>query len=124
MQTDDVSADSEQKQVTVKRVEIVEQKSGTASAATVLKIVNGALECLWGFPFLGGTLVVSFLYIPLILMFIMHLICLILAGQSGKKISGPLIGVIGSVIGWIPFVGFVMHILAAVFNLVEGIKDE
>lgn len=114
----------QEERVMVDKIEVVEETNEGTSAARIFKIVNGSLECLWGFPFIGGTIIMSLLWTPLVLMFILHIVCLVLAIQEDKTIRGPLIGVIGNAVGWIPFVGMVMHILAAVFNLVEGINDQ
>ncbi len=57
-------------------------------------------------------------------MFALHLVTLILSVKVGKSKTGPILGVVTSVIGGIPIVGMIMHIIAAVFNLIEGISDK
>jgi hypothetical protein len=90
----------------------------------VLKWVAGGLEALWGIPVLGGTLIVSMLWIPLGVMLLFHIVGLVFAVREGKKITGHILGIIASAIGWIPFVGMVLHILTAIFLMMEAYKNE
>ena len=45
----------------------------------LLKWVTGALEALLGIPVLGGTIVVSLLWLPLLFMLVLHIVTLVLA---------------------------------------------
>jgi hypothetical protein len=100
------------------------KNKGMLKAVRILKIVNGGLECLWGLPVIGGSLIVSLLWTPLILMLASHVVTLVLTSKVGKSKTGPILGVVTSVVGAIPGVGMIMHILTAIFNLIEGISDK
>jgi hypothetical protein len=90
----------------------------------ILKIVSGGLEAFWGIPVLGGAMIVSMVWIPLIVMLALHIVTLIFSVKTGVKRTGPILGIITSAIGWIPVVGMVMHILSAIFLLIEGINQK
>lgn len=93
-------------------------------ASRILKWVAGGLEALLGIPVLGGTLIVSMVWTPLAIMLVLHIVALILALKSGRKIAGHILGIIASAVGFIPVVGMVMHIVTAVFLLIEAGKNE
>ncbi|WP_341415121.1 hypothetical protein [Paenibacillus filicis] len=83
-------------------------------------IITALLEAILGIPFIGGTIVISMSYTPLVVMFILHVVTLALAlRESGPKI-GSLAGIFTSLIAWIPFVGMVMHILTAIILFVSS----
>ncbi|MCU7738505.1 hypothetical protein N7982_12210 [Priestia megaterium] len=54
----------------------------------ILKWVSGGLEALWGIPLLGGTLVISLAYTPLILMLALHIVGLVFAIKTNKVRTG------------------------------------
>lgn len=92
------------------------------TAVNILKIVAGSLEALLGFPVLGGTIVIGTAYVALAVMFCFHIINLVLAVKAGKTKAGSILGIVTSCVAFIPFVGMTMHILTAIFLLIEGIK--
>lgn len=44
-------------------------------------------------------------------------------GLRKEKIHGSILGIITSCIGWIPIVGMIMHIITAVFLLIDAYKS-
>ncbi|TCP31232.1 hypothetical protein EV207_103115 [Scopulibacillus darangshiensis] len=93
-------------------------------ASKILKIISGALEALLGIPVLGGTIILALAWIPLGVMFLLHIATLVLSGKDGVKKHGSILGIVTSCIGWIPFVGMIMHIITAVMLLVDGISQK
>jgi hypothetical protein len=93
------------------------------SPAKILKWVTGGLEALLGVPILGATIVISMLWTPLAVMFVLHIITLILAKKEGIPGAGSIIGIITSCVAWIPFVGMAMHIITAIILLIEAAKS-
>lgn len=94
------------------------------SSSRVLKWVTGGLEALLGVPILGATIVLSFLWLPLFVMLILHIITLVLTHRDGGTTTGSILGIVTSCIAWIPFVGMIMHILSAIFLMIDASKDE
>ncbi|MDF2531089.1 MAG: hypothetical protein K0Q65_670 [Clostridia bacterium] len=93
------------------------------SSAKILKWATGAMEAFLGIPFVGGAMVISFLYLPLMVMLLLHIITLVYCSQEGLDKAPSTLGIITSCIAWIPFVGMIMHILTAVFLLVSAAKE-
>lgn len=93
------------------------------SAGKILKLVTGALEAFLGIPIMGGAVVMGFLYLPLMVMLILHIITLVYCNQENLDKAPSTLGIITSCIAWIPFVGMVMHILTAVFLLTSVAKE-
>jgi len=93
-------------------------------ASRILKWVSGGLEALWGFPIIGGMLVVGLNWTPLVLMLAIHIVGLVLASKFNRKKTGHILGIVTSCVAWIPIVGMAMHILSAVFLMIEAGKNE
>ena len=89
----------------------------------ILKWVSGGLEALLGFPFIGVTIVLSLLWTPLLVMLALHIVTLVLAKKEGLKATGNILGIVTSCIGWIPFVGMIMHIISAIFIMLDAYKQ-
>lgn len=94
------------------------------STSKVLKWVTGGLEALLGIPILGATIIISFLWTPLLLMLILHIITLVFTKKEEGSITGSVLGIVTSCIAWIPFVGMIMHILSAIFLMIDAAKPE
>ncbi|MCB5367057.1 hypothetical protein LIP24_10470 [Collinsella aerofaciens] len=77
-----------------------------------------------GIPVLGDTLIVSTLWTPLAIMIALHIVALIITHKAGRKTVGHILGIITSVVGCIPLIGTVMHIVTAVFLMIEVGKNE
>jgi hypothetical protein len=93
------------------------------STGKLLKWVTGAMEAFLGIPFVGGAMVISFLYLPLMVMLILHIITLVYCNQENLDKAPSTLGIITCFIAWIPFVGMIMHILTAAFLLVSAAKE-
>ncbi|MCP3027203.1 hypothetical protein [Halobacillus sp. A5] len=94
------------------------------SASRILRWVTGGLEAILGIPIIGGTIIISLLWIPLAVMLALHIVTLILTKQDNGRTRGSILGIIASSIGWIPGVGMVMHILAAVFLMIDAAQPD
>jgi hypothetical protein len=90
-------------------------------ALTALKGINGVLEIVLGFPFIAGLSVITHEWGPLVVMFFLHMVALLLAivMKSSYK-TGSLVGLLASLVGYVPFIGMLLHISAAFVNLSEG----
>ncbi|WP_367579308.1 hypothetical protein [Shouchella patagoniensis] len=95
----------------------------TGGPSRVMKWTFGGLEALWGFPMIGGLLILSLAWVPLGIMLILHIIGLVFAAKENRSKTGHILGVLASALGWIPGVGMILHILAAVFLMIEAGKN-
>ncbi|MCH1625922.1 hypothetical protein [Fredinandcohnia quinoae] len=94
------------------------------SVSKILKWVTGGLEALLGIPILGATIILSMLWVPLGIMLILHIITLVLTKKEGGATTGSILGIVTSCIAWIPFVGMIMHILSAIFLMLDANKAD
>lgn len=90
------------------------------SSSKVLKWVTGAFELFLAIPFLGGLIVMGSSYTVLGVMFILHIITLALAVRNNEPFYGSVLGVVTSVVAWIPFVGWLLHLLSGIFLMVNA----
>lgn len=88
--------------------------------STILKWVTGGLEAFWGVPFIGGTIILAYAWTPLVIMLILHIITLVFSIIDRKRFGASILGIITSSLGWIPILGMIMHILTAIFLLVDA----
>jgi hypothetical protein len=86
-----------------------------------LKLATGALEAFLGIPILGGAFIIATGYTPLWVMLVLHLITLYISHKERAGTLGSVIGIVTCCIGWIPFVGMVMHWLSAIALLLGGL---
>mgnify|MGYP003413354782 CR=1 FL=1 len=91
--------------------------------STILKWVSGGCEALLGIPVLGGTIVVSLLWVPLLVTLALHVVTLMFSINEGTNKHGSIVGIVTSCVAWIPGVGMVMHIISAVLLMVDAAKS-
>lgn len=86
----------------------------------VLKWVSGSLELFLAVPFLGALVVMGTYYTVLGAMLILHIVTLVLSKQNNEPIYGSVLGIITSLVAWIPFVGWILHLLSGIFLMVTA----
>ncbi|OXM13065.1 hypothetical protein [Paenibacillus herberti] len=92
------------------------------SLAKALRIISGICEGLLAIPFLGGLFVISSGYSALGFMFIFHLIVLFISRSQREPIYGSAAGIAASLLGWIPFLGFILHAASAALLLFSAFQ--
>lgn len=90
------------------------------SVSRILKWVTGAFEAFLAIPILGAGFILGLAWTPLGAMLILHIVTLVLTKRDNGASVGSILGIITSCLGWIPFVGMIMHILSAVFLMVNA----
>ena len=94
------------------------------TSSKVMKWVTGAFEIFLGIPFLGGLIIIGTYYTPLVVMFILHIITLVLSSRNNEVKYGSILGIVTSLVAWIPFVGMIMHIVTGILLMVSAAKKE
>lgn len=89
-----------------------------------IKLGMAIYETILAIPLLGGLIIISFAWTPLAIALAGHIVALVFSVEYNKKKTGPIIGIVASVLGIIPFVGMILHILAAIFNYREAFTDK
>lgn len=90
------------------------------TGSRVLKWITGAFEIFLGIPVLGGAIIISTLYIPLLVMLILHIVTLILSAQNNEPKYGSIVGIVTSLVAWIPVLGMIMHIISGILLTVSA----
>ncbi|WP_438447734.1 hypothetical protein [Gorillibacterium sp. sgz5001074] len=86
----------------------------------ILQWVSGGLEAFLAIPVIGGIFIVSLSWTPLAAMLVLHIITLVFCSQEYENKTGSILGIVTSVLGWIPFVGWIMHVVTAVILMVQA----
>ncbi|MFC4306068.1 hypothetical protein [Cohnella boryungensis] len=94
------------------------------TGSKIMKWVTGAFEAILGIPVFGGLIIMGTYYTPLLIMFILHIITLVLSAKNNETKYGSILGIVTSVVAWIPIVGMIMHIITAVMLMVSAAKKE
>lgn len=94
------------------------------STARILKWITGSLEVLLGIPVLGATIVLGLYWFPLFVMLVLHIATLIVSSKQGTTKYGSILGIVTSLVAWIPFVGMIMHIITGILLMVDASKKE
>lgn len=89
----------------------------------VMKGLGGVFEGLLAIPFFGGLFILLSGYSPLWFMLVFHIVGLLLAVASNRGKAGHIFGIATSVIGWIPFLGWIFHVITAIILLIEAAID-
>lgn len=90
----------------------------------IMRWITGGFEAILGIPMFGGLLILSTNYIPLATMLILHIITLILTKDDKGNLRGSILGIVTSCVGWIPFIGMSMHIVTALFLMIDASKPD
>ena len=88
-----------------------------------LKLVMAIVETLFAIPVLGMMIIVGMIWIPLGLALVGHIVCLVFSVKNSTKKRAPIMGIIAATVGLIPFVGWVLHILTAIFYYMEAFNE-
>lgn len=90
------------------------------SASKAMKWITGSCEIILAIPIMGAAIVIGTGYSVLGLMFILHVITLILSSRDRESIYGSVLGIITSLLAWIPFVGWFLHLITGILLMVSG----
>jgi choline-glycine betaine transporter len=83
-----------------------------------LKMSCAICETVLAVPIIGGTIILGMFWIPLLLMLVLHIVTLSLT-KDVRPVTGNIFGILGSVLGWIPVLGWLLHLLSAIYCWVE-----
>ena len=93
------------------------------NATKILRLISSIWESVLGFPVLGGLIVIYGLYIPLLISLALGIAGTILASINDSKKSGFILQIIAGAAGWIPLVGFGLHLASAIVNWIQFAKE-
>jgi predicted branched-subunit amino acid permease len=94
------------------------------TSSRILKWITGGLEVFLGIPVLGGLIIIGTFYTPLVVMLILHIITLVLSAKNNELKYGSILGIVTSLVAWIPIVGMILHIITGILLMVTAAKKE
>lgn len=95
------------------------KKVDKMAISQVMQLITGIFEGLLGIPLFGGIYIMGSGYTPLFVMLVLHIITLLLASRDRRWIAGSVLGIITSIIGFIPLVGMVLHWLTSIVLIIS-----
>jgi len=90
--------------------------------STTLKWVTGGLEAFLGIPILGGAIVIGFGWTPLLVMLILHIVTLVFSANEFQNKHGSILGIITSLLAWIPIIGMFLHMITGLLLLIDAYR--
>lgn len=94
------------------------------SNSKIMKIITGSLEAFLAIPIIGGVLVFSTFYIPLVVLLILHIVTFIISSKERTSKIGSTFGIVTSLLAWIPLLGWMLHLITALILIVDSIRKE
>lgn len=94
------------------------------SNSRIMKLITGILEGVLAIPVLGGMIVIGSLYWALVIMFVLHLVTLILSVNNKEPFYGSVMGIVTSVLAWIPILGWALHLVSAILLLISAFQNK
>lgn len=88
--------------------------------STLLKWITGGCEAFLAIPILGGAFIFGSGWTVLMFMFVVHLVTLVFSIRENRSYIGSVFGLVTSVIGLIPFIGWLLHTITAIILLVDA----
>ncbi|MNO91270.1 hypothetical protein D3C76_828100 [compost metagenome] len=92
-----------------------------SNTSKLLKWITFAMEAFFAIPLIGGTFILSFGWLPLVFALLLHVLAIMSLYKDRSSIIGNGLGVITSLVGVIPVVGWFMHAITAIVLLIEAI---
>jgi len=94
------------------------------TTSKTLRWVTFGLEAFLGIPIIGASIILGFFWTPLLAMLVLHIVTLNFCIKERTDRAGSILGIVTSAIGWIPFVGMLMHWVTAIVLLISALKKE
>ncbi|GGO00876.1 hypothetical protein [Saccharibacillus kuerlensis] len=92
------------------------------SISRVLLLIAGVCELLLAIPVLGGWFVLATGWGVLGFMFLLHAAALVFTLRERVPFYGPVLGIITSLLAWIPFIGWALHLASGIALLVNAFQ--
>lgn len=93
------------------------------TSSRIMKWITGSFELVLGIPVLGALIIIGMAYVPLGIMLVLHIVTLVLSVKNGETKYGSIVGIVTSLVAWIPFVGLVLHIISGILLMVSAAKS-
>lgn len=95
---------------------------GKMKISQIMKWVTAICEAFLAIPFIGGIFILSNLWAPLGIMFVLHIVTLFFSIQQKQTTYGSVMGIITSILGFIPIVGMILHMITALLLFMSAVS--
>ncbi|RKN64312.1 hypothetical protein [Paenibacillus ginsengarvi] len=94
------------------------------SLSRLMKFVTGGMEAFLGIPIIGGAFILFTGHTALWVMLALHIVTLLICHKENAGRFGSMVGIATSLLGFIPFVGMIMHIISAIVLLLGALGQD
>ncbi|KXH79315.1 hypothetical protein [Sporosarcina sp. HYO08] len=92
--------------------------------STGMKWITGIAEGFLAIPIIGGAFVISSGYSALGVMFVLHAITLLLSIRERQGRFASILGLVTSVVSFVPLIGWLFHLLTAGALFISAIMSK
>jgi hypothetical protein len=93
-----------------------------SNTSKILKWITFALEAFLAIPLIGGAFILSQGWLPLGIALLLHIAAILSLLKDRRSIIGNGLGIITSLVGIIPIVGWIMHGITAIVLFIEALS--
>ncbi len=86
-------------------------------------LVAAIYETFFAIPFLGWMVYVGSWGNFIVVSLVIHILTLVLANQEKRNITGSMAGILATAFAIIPFIGWALHVIAAVLNYLQALES-
>lgn len=79
-------------------------------------------EAFLALPLIGGLFIIANGWVPLAIAFLLHAVAIVVLQREHKPFMGNVLGIITSILAFIPIVGWIMHAITTFILLMEGVS--
>jgi hypothetical protein len=80
-------------------------------------------EAFLALPLIGGFFILANGWVPLSIAFLLHAVAVVILQRERQPFIGNVLGIITSIIAFIPILGWIMHGVTAFVLLVEAVSS-
>lgn len=91
--------------------------------AKLFKWVSFAYEGFLAIPIIGGLFIFANSWTPLLYAFVLHLVTFLLCKKYKLPGAGNIVGIIASILGAIPIIGWLLHCVTSIILLIEAVAS-
>lgn len=92
-----------------------------SNTSKLLKWITFAIEAFFAIPLVGGGFILSYGWTPLFVALILHVIAIVSLLKDRGSIIGNGLGIIASLVGVVPILGWIMHAVTAIVLFIEAL---
>ncbi len=87
-------------------------------------LIAGIFEAAMAIPIVGWSMGVGSFGFFWVVGLVINIVVLTIVKRSKKSISGNVVGIIANIIGWMPILGWLLHVTATILLFVLFFKEE